>query len=844
MLALAAGALTGQAHAADDVDDLLDDAGPGFQQGQDAPGPLGATTRTFVHPNGQLQLQMIPLSDGIDVRQMFALVAQVDVPDVVEIDEPGPPLSRWFALEGVDPEVAPVVFVAFASRSSIFTALLTSDDVTALPPLATLRGLVPRQVERAGGPPPDAAPAPDPIDPGLTAFLPAEPATRFGLTSSATVGGKDELPPELGIDPEVTTFLNSRSRTAVRVWTNPDTELSAAVSVTDYPYGVFAAAVLGATTDGHDLAARPFAGVEGVPDVVTFVGQGPKEGQVGTSLRRGRLSVLILVQAGQGGLEEAAAVAVDLTRQVDGLLPAGATTPYHFPTPPSTIAGLALTAAVVTAAGAAFVGVGRARAWTLRRSSQSPRSPNGAGDEPAPVEAGPAPTAGSQVVSLDEDARELRRRGAVVVVVQLIALNVIVVSLAGDFGWTGVVVAVLGLAGGLGFTSWWRRRELGAIGPQGSGAPFILPRPAGALVGIIALAVLGIGVSYAFKGLRYLLLKPTLAQLRWSDLLGLSPRGVGVLFALGGLVVAAIGGFLFRVARALGRADTRRLLAVDHRPPLLYLRSFADDTLPLATIASARRPFFELLSFRGRDPFEEAVAWELATYGPVVAVGRPGHSLASLGAAREHLSDDTWKAQVARRMDDARAIAVATGETPGLHWEVAQIVAAGHLDKTVFVFPPVDRDTVTRRWEFTAASLVAAGARASALPADPGLVHTAHVAADGTVAVTVASHRDEASYRTAVDRAMARIEGPPVAADDAGPHWPPPDAAPSQSWSSSSSASSSASAAPMANPSARVMFPAAEAIRAVPTTGAIPMSTPSTCSSVIPTSVAAARLSR
>ena len=49
--------------------------------------------------------QMIPLSDGIDVRQMFALVAQVDVPDVVEIDEPGPPLSRWFALEGVDPEV-------------------------------------------------------------------------------------------------------------------------------------------------------------------------------------------------------------------------------------------------------------------------------------------------------------------------------------------------------------------------------------------------------------------------------------------------------------------------------------------------------------------------------------------------------------------------------------------------------------------------------------------------------------------------------------------------------------------------------------------------------------------
>jgi hypothetical protein len=272
--------------------------------------------------------------------------------------------------------------------------------------------------------------------------------------------------------------------------------------------------------------------------------------------------------------------------------------------------------------------------------------------------------AGRPVTDLDGDARALRRRGLVVVVAQLVALNVIVIALAGDFAWPGVAVAVLGLAGGLGFTSWWRRRELGAIGPQEAGAPFILPRPAGALVGIISLAVLGIGIAYTFKGLRYLVLKPTLAQLRWSDLLGLSPRGVGLAFTIGGFLVAVLGGALFRLACALGRADTRRLLAVDHRAPVLYLRSFDDDTLPLATIASARRPFFELLSFRGRDPFEEAVAWELATYGPVVAVGRPGRSLASLGAAREHLSDDTWKAQVAGRMHDARAIALAAGETP------------------------------------------------------------------------------------------------------------------------------------------------------------------------------------
>ena len=56
------------------------------------------------------------------------------------------------------------------------------------------------------------------------------------------------------------------------------------------------------------------------------------------------------------------------------------------------------------------------------------------------------------------------------------------------------------------------------------------------------------------------------------------------------------------------------------------------------------------------------MAWELNGYGPVVAVGRPGRSLASLGAAREHLPDATWREQVAARMDQAGTIVVATGE--------------------------------------------------------------------------------------------------------------------------------------------------------------------------------------
>jgi hypothetical protein len=820
------------AHAADASDILLDDAGPGFQRGPDQQGSLGSTTRTFVHPHGQLQLQAIPVTGGVSTRQLFALLEQVDVgiPGVATVDVPGLPLARWMGEEGVPPERSSVLFVAFAARSAVFSALLTTDDVRALPPVATLLDVATRQIARAGGPPEGADRPAAAADPTLTELLPGDPDPRFGLTGSVTGGGPDQLPAGLGISPEVVSFLNRRSRTVVRAWTDPTTGLAAAISLTSYPYEVFAGAALAATADDGEVALQSSSANADVADVLTFTGRGDKAGEVGAALRRGRISAVILVQPGRGGQAEAEAVVSDLVHQLGQRLPARASSLYRFPPPPSTIAGLALTAVIVTAAAAACIGVGRARAWTLRRADApgpvalaapgvgsvatgtwtgsgspaglAPPPPSGGATAPAPQVApdsaagapaldsaagapaldsaagAPAPGSavpvGEQVTDLDGDARALRRRGLVVVVVQLVALNVIVIALAGDFAWPGVAVAVIGLAGGLGFTSWWRRRELGAIGPQGAGAPFILPRPAGALVGIISLAVLGIGIAYTFKGLRYLVLKPTLAQLRWSDLLGLSPRGVGLAFTIGGFLVAVLGGALFRLARALGRADTRRLLAVDRRPPVLYLRSFDDDTVPLATIASARRPFFELLSFRGRDPFEEAVAWELATYGPVVAVGRPGRSLASLGAAREHLSDDTWKTQVAARMHDARAIALAAGETPGLHWEVAQVVAAGHLGKTVFILPPLPAEALARRWTFTASALESAGAVVDRLPADVGLVHTVQVGAEGRVAVTTAHGRDEASYRTAVDRAMALV--PPLVASGAPGTLGAPDA--------------------------------------------------------------------
>ena len=298
--------------------------------------------------------------------------------------------------------------------------------------------------------------------------------------------------------------------------------------------------------------------------------------------------VIVLTQyTGDVPEETAAALAADLTRLTANQLPAGRTAPYEFPSAPSKLLGLAFTAAIVTAAACGSALIARLRARQVRRQW--------VGGELPPPEVVDRAHAGS-AIALDDDADRLRRQGGIIAVGQILAVNVGIVALAGDFAWPGVIVAAAALVAGLLLTHWWQRRELGLIGAKAPPREFVIPRPAGAIVGVLSLAVLGFGVAFLLKGLRYLLFKPTLAQLKWSDWFGVAPRTVGVIFAVGGFAVAILGGWLFRLARALGRAGTKRKLELDPRPAALYLRSFQDDNLPLPAIASARRPLFELFS--------------------------------------------------------------------------------------------------------------------------------------------------------------------------------------------------------------------------------------------------------
>jgi hypothetical protein len=103
-------------------------------------------------------------------------------------------------------------------------------------------------------------------------------------------------------------------------------------------------------------------------------------------------------------------------------------------------------------------------------------------------------------------------------------------------------------------------------------------------------------------------------------------------------------------------------------------------------------------------------------------------------------------------MQRAGLIVLAPGESAGVEWELGEIVRSGHLHKTIFVFPPVPPADLARRWTNTAEHLRSAGAQVGA-PSQPwSAVHTVLVGDTGALAVTVASTRDEATYRTAVDQ--------------------------------------------------------------------------------------------
>ncbi len=158
------------------------------------------------------------------------------------------------------------------------------------------------------------------------------------------------------------------------------------------------------------------------------------------------------------------------------------------------------------------------------------------------------------------------------------------------------------------------------------------------------------------------------------------PHIAGVLPTLA--MMAAVTALLTRARRVMA-PSAEEAVRNDGRPPILFLRSFKDDTIKL-------NQHQMLFGLRQVQPirFEEALGAMVGDYGPFLAVGEPHEGLPQLGAARAYLSNEDWQAAVLAWIGKSRMISMLCGPTRWVHWEMQNIVAAGRLDCLLLFMPP------------------------------------------------------------------------------------------------------------------------------------------------------------
>jgi len=137
-------------------------------------------------------------------------------------------------------------------------------------------------------------------------------------------------------------------------------------------------------------------------------------------------------------------------------------------------------------------------------------------------------------------------------------------------------------------------------------------------------------------------------------------------------------------------AAVRSLARRSGIPVALYLRRFADD--PAADHPAAEDSTLD-------DADEAQLALALSELCLLVAIGRPGEPLPPWGAYRLYVAGDDWKREVAALLSIASIVVVRCAPSEALQWELAQIQAAGMLQRTLFLLPAADAgDQDPRRW--------------------------------------------------------------------------------------------------------------------------------------------------
>lgn len=235
-------------------------------------------------------------------------------------------------------------------------------------------------------------------------------------------------------------------------------------------------------------------------------------------------------------------------------------------------------------------------------------------------------------------------------------------------------------------------------------------------------------------------------------------RAIILLYGLGVLVLMAVAATLDRLTRRLNARRADRALERDHRPEIVFLRSFGDDALTLRSRQRRGRSLIARLSLRSRETLEQLLAWTAWRHGPVVAVAEPGTHLPPLGATRMHYADDRWQEEVARRIRDSAAVLLIAGRTQGLAWELNHVARLGALPKLIVLFPPLPDREVRQRVAVVYGALNIDPRKAPAARSASGRLISVGFDPQGLPVFNVTDGRDDTSYLLTVESELQRIE--------------------------------------------------------------------------------------
>jgi len=134
-------------------------------------------------------------------------------------------------------------------------------------------------------------------------------------------------------------------------------------------------------------------------------------------------------------------------------------------------------------------------------------------------------------------------------------------------------------------------------------------------------------------------------------------------------IVTFIGIAIMRRGRKLLATSGDARLAADTRKPVVYLRSFAADSLGAGVISS-----WPLLKF-GYLTHEEQLAAVMNELGPFVAIGDPREALPDLGADRIYVREGDWQKRVQELLKDACLVVLRAATTDNFWWEFQTVKA-------------------------------------------------------------------------------------------------------------------------------------------------------------------------